>query len=249
VDIRSHDKPPRNFLSEHVGCHERDDPAGIPSSIVHFLAISGSEHSHGSTDQALELVKQQVESLGGTINIIALRDYRVEMCGQCGDCNMRTSRCDIDDDSSRLLDLMLKADCIIYAAPVHGFGMPTLMQKFIERMGVGYLRFERPLTNKIGGILVVGGRYSHDAVFAQLVKNIFLNRMILVGSGFPAFFNARTPDDIMKDREGIDSLFRMVARMYGMACCLNQVKSTPHHNFLAPTFGNERSFVESNSPS
>lgn len=212
---------------------------------VRFLAISGSERPHGSTDKALDLVRRQVESLGGAMESIALRDYRIEMCGRCGNCNTRTSPCAIEDDALGILDTMLQADCILYAVPVHGFGMPTLMQKFIERMGVGYLRFHRPLTNKIGGIVVVGRRYSHDAVFAQLVKNILLNRMILVGSGFPAFFNAKSPEDIESDHEGMDSLFRMIARMHGMALCLHQAKSTAPHDFLAAAFGNERSFVKS----
>ncbi|MDE8714692.1 NAD(P)H-dependent oxidoreductase, partial [Veillonella atypica] len=77
----------------------------------------------------------------------------IKSCNDCHEveiCNYRKEPCQQNDDIKIVLKKMKEADCLIYATPVHGFGMPSLMQSFIDLVGVGYLRFERPLSKKIG---------------------------------------------------------------------------------------------------
>jgi multimeric flavodoxin WrbA len=130
---------------------------------------------------------------------------------------------------------MKAADAIVYAAPVHGFGLAGVMQRFIERAGVGFLRFDRPLTNRVGGAVVVGRRYSHENAYTQLMNNLMLNRMIMAGSGFPALLRAGGPQDLADDVEGLDSMYRMLDRMVEMCLMLRDanrplaVPSTVEH--------------------
>ncbi len=113
------------------------------------------------------------------------------------------------------------------------------MQQFIERTGVGYLRFERPLTNKVAGVIVTGRRYSHMDVYAQLLHNVMLNRMILVGSGYPAVVHAGGRGEASFDHEGIDAVMRMVHRMVDMIDILGRHRElTGEH--LSPPLGTER---------
>lgn len=182
----------------------------------HILGISGSERPGGNTDLALTHVAGMATERGAGFRMLSLRDYRFSPCSRCGNCNSRLSPCEVADDMPKLIEEMVRADGIIYAAPVHGFGLAHLMQIFIERAGVGYLRFERPLVNKVGGIIVTGRRYSDSAVHSQLVNNMLLNRMILVGSGFPALLRNTTSKPGLDDGEGVEALERMVHRMLDM---------------------------------
>jgi succinyl-CoA synthetase alpha subunit len=50
---------------------------------------------------------------------------------------------------------------VIFACPVHGFGAPPLMSSFLERIGTGFLRHKRTLTNKVAGVIVTGRRMGH----------------------------------------------------------------------------------------
>jgi len=118
---------------------------------------------------------------------------------------------------------MIEADAIIYAAPVHGFGLAAVMQLFVERAGVGHLRFGRPLTNRVGGVIVVGRRYSLAMVHAQLMNNMLLNRMIVVGSGLPALLHGGGPDDVDGDVEGLDAMYRMLDRMVVLSRALEGI--------------------------
>ncbi len=176
-------------------------------------AIVGSEHSDGDTASVVESCRGYLADFGIRLVRVTLADHRILPCGPCGDCNVRSSQCQVSDDVSGIVDRLADVDGIIYAVPVHGFGTASLLQTFIERAGVGHLRFNRPLANKVGGVVVVGRRYSHMDVVSQLYHNIMLNRMLLIGSGFPALFNTdggRPPQD---DTEGMVALQAMLARM------------------------------------
>ncbi|WP_052847673.1 flavodoxin family protein [Streptomyces avicenniae] len=205
-----------------------------------ILGISGSERPGGNTDLALDHTATLVEGRGGVFRRINLRDHRISPCSPCGDCNSRTSPCAVQDDMPAIVEQMKQADGIVYAVPVHGFGLAHLMQIFIERAGVGFLRFDRPLANKVGGIIVTGRRYSDGSVHHQLVDNLLLNRMILVGSGFPALLRNATGKPGLYDTEGLDALDRMVNRMIDMTLLLRSVSAEGGGDLLPLDDRNER---------
>jgi multimeric flavodoxin WrbA len=107
---------------------------------------------------------------------------------------------------------------------VPGFGLSSTMQLFLERAGVGFLRFGRPLTNKVGGVVVTGRKYSHGEVHSQLVNILLLNRLIIPGSGFPAVISTAGPDGALGDQEGLDAALRLVERMAELHATLSSAR-------------------------
>lgn len=205
-----------------------------------IVAINGSERD-GNTAYVLRHAASVAAKRGVEFEIVDLRNIRMQRCGPCGDCNDRTIRCALDDDVPAVVDKMIAADGVIYAAPVHGFGTASLMQTFIERAGVGYLRFDRPLSNKVAGVISVARRYSSSEVWAQLTANALLNRMIIVGSGFPAEVQALHRGDAAKDEEGLTNVARLVERMIDMIELLNEYRRlTGRQDILGVTERNER---------
>jgi multimeric flavodoxin WrbA len=152
--------------------------------------------------------------------------------------NSRPVHCDIDDDVPAIVGRLSAAAGVVYVAPVHAFGLAHLMQIFLERAGVGYLRFGRPLANKVGGAVVLGRRYSHSQAHAQLLNNILLNRMIVVGSGYPVLLEGGAPGDSMRDTEGLDSLTCLLERMVSMIDLLGSLPD--HADLLRPSTVSER---------
>lgn len=185
--------------------------------MIKVCVISGSTHAGGTTGLVVDKIAEFLGSRHAIGDVINVSDYDIKPCGRCGDCNTRTTPCDTADDAVDIMERMIAADAIIYAVPVHAFGMAHPMQIFLEKMGVGHLRFKRPLANKPAGAVVVGRRYNHVGVYNQLLNNILLNRMILVGSGYPAIINAGTPAEVDRDREGIEAVLAMVDRLCDFA--------------------------------
>ncbi|WP_331461177.1 flavodoxin family protein [Micromonospora tarapacensis] len=210
------------------------------SEAATILAINGSERAGGNTDLAVDYAGRLLAARGAALRTIRLRDHRISPCSPCGDCNSRTTPCQLDDDVPALVEQMTRADGLIYAAPVHGFGLAHLMQVFIERAGVGYLRFNRPLADKVGGVIVTGRRYSDSSVHNQIVNNLLLNRMILVGSGFPVLLRNTTGKPGLADTEGMDALERMVNRMLDMVHLLKRHQRVTGGSVLPQLDHNER---------
>lgn len=181
-----------------------------------LLALQGSERTAGLTAAVLDLAREHLGQRGHELEIVALADLDLRPCGQCGDCNSLPYPCNVDDDVASVVRRMMQADGIIYAAPAHGFGTASKMQTFVERAGVGYLRFDRPLTNKVAGVIVTGRRYNLGAVHDQLVNNVLLNRMILVGSGFPVLFEELSGVRGQTRPEAVKALYSMLDRMVDM---------------------------------
>lgn len=180
---------------------------------MYVTIINGSENADGSTRAVADWLLDQYKAehaFGG--EVISLAEHSIAGCGTCGQCNTRSDPCEVDDDVRSIISRMLRANVIVYAAPVHGFGTAAVMQRFVERAGVGYLRFTRPLANKVGGIVVVGRRYSHESVLSQLQMNLLLNRMILPGSGYPVVFRSADYPNFRDDREAVSSARAMVTR-------------------------------------
>ncbi|MCT2586801.1 flavodoxin family protein [Actinophytocola gossypii] len=189
------------------------------TAVAKIVAINGSERD-GNTADVLRHAAKTAEARDVEFEAVDLRAISMTRCGPCGDCNDRLVRCAQTDDVPVVVDKMIEADGLIYAAPVHGFGTSSLMQTFIERAGVGYLRFDRPLSNKVAGIVAVARRYSAGTITAQLIANVLLNRMILVGAGFPAEVHALHRGDAAEDEEGLTNVTRMVDRMIDMILLL-----------------------------
>jgi multimeric flavodoxin WrbA len=212
------------------------------------VAINGSERD-GNTADVLRYAADVAAERGVELEAVDLRLLRMSRCGPCGDCNDRPVPCALEDDVPGVVRKMVAADGVIYAAPVHGFGSSCLMQMFIERAGVGYLRFDRPLSNKVAGVISVARRYSSSEVTAQLTANVMLNRMIMVGSGFPAEVQALHLGDAVKDEEGLANVRRMVERMIDMIELLREYRRvTGREEVLEVQERNERVGLPLNEP-
>ena len=181
-------------------------------TVPHFALINGSENNSGSTAMILDFAAKKLNELAVSTEVIHLADYQFSPCGPCGDCNWRSTPCEVQDDMPRMVEKIKQTTGLIYAAPVHAFGLSSTMQCFIERLGVGFLRFERPLADRIGGVISVWRRYSHSDVNAQLLQNMLLNRMVIPGSGYPATVRTEQGDPF-NDIEGIASVEALCIRL------------------------------------
>lgn len=179
-----------------------------------FLLLAGSERPEGNTDQVADWAQKYLwEQHGVLLEIRHIRGYEIAKTGSCGDCNNAAIACPIDDGARKLTNEMAQADGIIWAAPVHGFGVASPMQQFIERAGVGHLRHLRPLTNKVAGFIITSNRYSGEAVFDIFMRNAILNRMIIAGWGMTPVLQGRNPGDALKDKDGMVAVATMLDRM------------------------------------
>jgi multimeric flavodoxin WrbA len=190
-----------------------------------ILFLNASLRRHGTTEGVIDFAIEHLNETFPSVDseVIHLCEKRIDMCDSCYDCEKGI--CWMKDDVHAIVQSMLKADGIVYAFPVHAFGVNSLMQAFLERAGVGYLRFQRPLNGKLASVFVTGRRYSHELAWSQIVQNIMLNKMILVGSGFPAVIrnDGKTFGDKIMDPEGCTAVQETLNTMVEMHFKLNNI--------------------------
>lgn len=117
---------------------------------IKVLGISGSAREKNdmaqedsNSEKLLSVCLDKCKKLGAEIEIIKLRDYKIEHCKACysttnAQCHFYCScypkgTSSADDMTNLLYDKIIDADVIVFATPVNNFSMSTLMKGFIDR--------------------------------------------------------------------------------------------------------------------
>lgn len=182
--------------------------------MMKLAVIVGSSRPCGVSARVVALVHRHLGE-EATVEEVWLKDYRIDYCDADNACS--TQDCAIPDDVAQLVARLSHADALLYVPVMHAYGLNSRFQAFLERVGYGFMRHrQRPLRDKLAAIAVVGRRYGHTAVFSQVVLNVLLNKMILIGSGFPPCFQsqlAHDPEAEQALRETLDRLAEHYRRL------------------------------------
>jgi multimeric flavodoxin WrbA len=177
--------------------------------LMRLCIVVGSSRSDGISRDVCDLIASHLAG-AAFCDFVYLRDHHIDLCDADNAC--MSAPCAINDDVGSIVERLLSADAIVYMPVVHAYGTNSRFQAFLERVGYGYLRPSlRPLKDKLAGVIVVGRRYGHTGVYSQIVLNILLNKMVLVGSGFPATFMGAPGRPL--DAEAVEALRDMLDRM------------------------------------
>lgn len=180
-----------------------------------LTVIVGSSRPDGVSSRVVALVRRHLGEVA-KVDEIWLKDYRIDYCDADNACCIED--CGVPDDVGQLVARLDSADALLYVPVMHAYGLNSRFQAFLERVGYGFMRpRERPLRDKLAAIAVVGRRYGHTEVFSQVVLNVLLNKMILVGSGFPPCFQAQ----LAHDPEAEQALCETLDRLTEHYCKLN----------------------------
>ncbi len=179
------------------------------------LFILGSHRKDGNTAQFVDIVKNHPMNNWFSPKFIWLADKEIKYCQSCYKCSTKM-QCVLKDDVKEIVEEMKATDAIVYVPVIYAFAANSRFQAFLERVGYGFLRPQnRPLRNKLAIVVVIGRRYAHTSVASQVIMNILLNEMIIVGSGFlPLLYGqGKFPGNIGFDREGLESLYANIGRL------------------------------------
>jgi multimeric flavodoxin WrbA len=105
-----------------------------------ILAINASYRNNGITDQTVEALRRAVETLGGEVEVVKLREYPLEFCRNCRECTQQPGEdpgcCVVQDGMQGLIDKIEWADGYILASPTNFGSTTALFKRFMERLVV-----------------------------------------------------------------------------------------------------------------
>ena len=99
---------------------------------MNILIISGSHRKGGNTELLAEAFAKGAAA-HHHVEIVSVRDYKVNPCLGCDACFKTNGVCAQKDDMTILYEKMSQADMLVIASPVYFYGISAQLKAFIDR--------------------------------------------------------------------------------------------------------------------
>lgn len=167
-----------------------------------ILLINGSPNEQGCTYTALKEIADTLSQNNVESEILYLGKKPVAGCIACGKC-FGTGRCVFDDKVNEVLEKLDEYAGIVVGSPVYYAGPTGQLCAFLDRL---FFCSERRMAGKLGAAVVSCRRGGASAAFDRLNKYFTISNMNIVGSQYWNQVHGFTPEDVHKDKEGLQTM-------------------------------------------
>lgn len=127
------------------------------------VAISGSPRIGGNSDILCDEFLKGAKEKGNEIAKINLASSNIHPCIACYGCK-GDGKCVIEDDMTKILEILIEADVILLATPVYFYSMDAQMKIMIDRSLARY----QEIKNKKFYFAVTAADPNHEAMDATI---------------------------------------------------------------------------------
>lgn len=180
------------------------------------LLINGSPNKDGCTYTALHEVETALRADGIDTELLYLGKKPLAGCIACGSC-MRTGHCFRDDIVKDIQARLDEFDGIVIGSPVYYSGPSGQLVSFLNRL---FYSSESRMAGKLGASVVSCRRGGASATFEQLNQYFTICNMPVVSSQYRNSVHGFTPDDVMKDKEGLQTMRVLGHNMAWLLKCI-----------------------------
>ncbi len=189
------------------------------------LLINGSPHTNGCTFTALNIVAEELQKNGIETEIVHIGNKDIRGCIACGKC-AELGRCVFNDMVNEVAPKFEQADGLVVGSPVYYAGPNGTLTNLLDR-----LFFSTPFDKrmKVGAAVVSARRGGTTAAFDRLNKYFTISEMPIASSRYWNMVHGHTPEDVMKDEEGVQ-IMRILGR--NMAFLIRAIAAERERNGL-----------------
>ncbi len=180
------------------------------------LLINGSPHPSGCTYTALSEVAATLEKRGIETKIYQIGTRPVAGCIACGRCSV-TGKCIFDDGVNEIASEIESYAAIVVGSPVYYSGASGQICSFLDRL---FYTAGNRMAGKLGAAVVSCRRGGATAAYERLNKYFEISSMHTVGSQYWNQVHGNTPEDVMKDEEGLQTMRTLGENMAWLIKCI-----------------------------
>ncbi len=184
------------------------------------LLINGSPNERGCTYTALAEVAATLQKHGIETEILYLGKKPIAGCIACGKCQL-TGRCVFNDLVNEVSAKLDGYDGIVVGSPVYYAGPTGQLTAFLDRL---FYPNEARMAGKLAASVVSCRRGGASAAFDRLNKYFLISNMHVVGSQYWNQVHGFTPDDVRKDKEGLQTMRTLGENMAWLLKCIEAGK-------------------------
>jgi multimeric flavodoxin WrbA len=175
------------------------------------ILVNGSPHKKGCTYTALNEVAKSLNKEGIETEIFWIGIKPLAGCTACKSC-ARKGRCMFDDTVNEFLDIAKDADGFVFGSPVHYAAASGALTSFMDRAFYTDMQAGRQTFYlKPAAAVVSARRAGTTATFDQINKYFTISEMPVISSRYWNMVHGAKPEDVKKDREGLQTM-RVLAR-------------------------------------
>ncbi|MDE7245788.1 MAG: flavodoxin family protein [Oscillospiraceae bacterium] len=180
------------------------------------LLLNGSPHEKGCTYTALSEAAGALEAGGIETEILWLGRSAGIGCMGCGAC-AKLGKCVVDDAVNTAAEKARECDGLIVGSPVHYASASGQATGVLDRL---FISAGAALRYKPGAAVVSARRAGTTAALDQLNKYFMINQMPVVSSRYWNMVHGSSPEDVMKDEEGIGVMRTLGHNMAWLLKCI-----------------------------
>ena len=170
------------------------------------VGFNGSPRKEGNTFNAIKTVFAELEKKGIDTEMVQLGSADIKGCRACFKCfETKDKRCIQTDDLNLFVEKMIEADGIIIGSPTYFSNVSTEVKALIDRAGLVVRANDHLLKRKVGAAVVAARRAGAVNVYLNINLFFGISHMIIPGSSYWNLAIGRTPGEILKDEEGMET--------------------------------------------
>lgn len=185
------------------------------------LLVNGSPHKEGCTYTALKEVAGALEKNGVETEIMWLGVDALAGCIGCGSCARTGEGCFRKDVVNEFVEKAGAADGYIFGSPVHYAAASGALTSFMDR---AFYSGGKVMSGKPAAAVVSCRRGGASAAFDQINKYFTINCMPVVGSQYWNQVHGGSPEEVVKDEEGMQTMRTLGNNMAWLLKCIEAGK-------------------------
>lgn len=180
------------------------------------LLVNGSPHLKGCTYTALSAVANALNEDGIETEIINVAKTN-SGCMGCGYCS-KANKCVNDSDGvNQIIARLNEFDGFVFGSPVHYASASGAITSFMDRL---FYAGSKDLKYKPGAVVASARRAGTTAALDQLTKHLTISCMPVVSSNYWNMVHGSTPDDVLLDEEGMQTMRTLGHNMAWLLKCI-----------------------------
>ena len=180
------------------------------------ILFNGSPKKKGCTYTALSIIESELNKEG----IDTLIFYAGETTKGCLGCKycVTNGKCITDDCVNTAAELLRDADGVIFGSPVHFAAASGMMTSFLDRL---FYSAGKYLRLKPCSVVVTCRRGGATSTLDQLLKYPEFKEMPIVNAQYWTMVHGDTPEEILRDEEGIQAMRTLGKNMAWLLKCID----------------------------
>ena len=181
------------------------------------LLINGSPNERGCTFTALNELANTLNSCEIGTEILYLGKKSIPDCIDCGSC-LESGKCIFNDEVNRVLSKLDSYAALVFGSPVYYSGPSAHLCAFLDRL---FYAARGRMANKLGAAVVSCRRGGATAAFERLNKYFSIANMHIVGSQYWNQVHGNSPEEVMQDEEGLQTMRTLGINMAWLLKCID----------------------------